>query len=317
VDKSLTVTAVHEVAYGREDDFYAWAASWLREAEKSDDFLGGGILGPSVAGGEWHVIYRWVDQESAQWWEDAATRAGWMDLAESFAQPVQVQQITGLRPWFEKRAQAASPPPKWKMALVTLTAVFPPVLLFNLTVIPRMLGLPVILRTLVLCVGVTVIVTWVMMPRLMRLLKDWLHPPAPQQSPSARLRAPAIGVARPGGMARAGGVARAGGDTERRVLTPVPAGRHAAPGDPYGRADRTPRYDPAPHRREAPIGPPDRARPQWNDPPDDRPSRPPLSPVPADRRVLHLLRDGRSPPSSSRLPPHRDDRSSYLRREIG
>ena len=43
--------------------------------------------------------------------------------------PVQVQQITGLRPWFEKRAQAASPPPKWKMALVTLTAVFPPVLL--------------------------------------------------------------------------------------------------------------------------------------------------------------------------------------------
>src|SRR3954451_24975182 len=189
---SLTITSVHEVAYGREDDFYAWAASWLRQAEESADFLGGGILGPSEAGGEWHVIYRWVDRESAAWWEDAATRAGWMDLAESFAQPIQIQQVTGVRAWFEKRTQASSPPPKWKMALVTLGAVFPPVLLFNLTLIPRLLGISVVLRTLVLCMGVTVIVTWVMMPRLTRLLKDWLQPPVPERWSSSQVRPPTV-----------------------------------------------------------------------------------------------------------------------------
>ena len=190
MDESVTTTAVHNVAYGREDDFYAWATALFREAERSTDFLGGGILGSPEAGGEWHVIYRWVDQAAAEWWAETAAREGWMDLAESFAHPIQVQQITGLRAWFEKRAAAASPPPKWKMALVTLTAVFPPVLLFNLTLIPRLLGLPAVLRTLVLCVGVTAVVTWVMMPRLMLLLKGWLHPPAPEQSAGRSVMTP-------------------------------------------------------------------------------------------------------------------------------
>jgi len=71
----------------------------------------------------------------------------------------------------------ATPPPKWKTALVTLAAVFPPVLVFNLTVIPYLGGLSVVLRTLTLCVAVTAVVTWVMMPRLLRLLKNWLNPP--------------------------------------------------------------------------------------------------------------------------------------------
>jgi antibiotic biosynthesis monooxygenase (ABM) superfamily enzyme len=69
-----------------------------------------------------------------------------------------------------------SPPPKWKMAIVTLTAVFPPVLLFNVTLIPYLQDLSVVIRSVILCVGVTIITTWVMMPRLTRLLASWLNP---------------------------------------------------------------------------------------------------------------------------------------------
>lgn len=178
MDESVTVTAAHSVAYGREADFFAWVNSLLLHAEESADFLGGGLLGPPEADGEWHVISRWVDQSSAEWWEDFVARSGWMDRVEAFARPIEVQQTTGLRAWFEKPANPPippTPPPKWKMALVTLTAVFPPVLLFNVTVIPHLLGLPTILRTLLLCIGVTAAVTWVMMPRLMPLFKDWLQ----------------------------------------------------------------------------------------------------------------------------------------------
>jgi antibiotic biosynthesis monooxygenase (ABM) superfamily enzyme len=62
------------------------------------------------------------------------------------------------------------------MAIVTLTAVFPPVLLFNVTLIPYLQDLSVVIRSVILCVGVTIITTWVMMPRLTRLLASWLNP---------------------------------------------------------------------------------------------------------------------------------------------
>ena len=62
------------------------------------------------------------------------------------------------------------------MALVTLTAVFPPVLLFNVTLIPYLQDLSVVIRSVVLCIGVTVITTWVMMPRLTKWLASWLTP---------------------------------------------------------------------------------------------------------------------------------------------
>jgi antibiotic biosynthesis monooxygenase (ABM) superfamily enzyme len=194
VDDSVTVTAAHSVAYGREAEFFAWVNSLLLRAEESGDFLGGGLLGPPEAGGEWHVIYRWMDQDSADWWDEYVDRAGWMRGAEDFSRPVEIQETTGLRTWFEKRAGAPNPPPKWKMALVTLTAVFPPVLLFNATLTPRLLGLPTVLRTLVFCIGVTSAVTWVMMPRLMPLFRGWLnrssHRPTGRHAASGRAQGP-------------------------------------------------------------------------------------------------------------------------------
>lgn len=81
-----------------------------------------------------------------------------------------------------------TPPPKWKTAIVTLVAVFPPVLFFNVTVIPYLGGVSVVLRTLTLCVGVTAAVTWVMMPRLMPLAKNWLNKPKPEPAETGSSR---------------------------------------------------------------------------------------------------------------------------------
>ncbi|WP_238598623.1 hypothetical protein [Saccharothrix sp. ALI-22-I] len=56
---------------------------------------------------------------------------------------------------------------------MTLTGVFPAVLLVNITVIPRVAGLPLVARTFVLCVCVTVLMTWVLMPQVQKLLGPW------------------------------------------------------------------------------------------------------------------------------------------------
>jgi antibiotic biosynthesis monooxygenase (ABM) superfamily enzyme len=231
VDETVTTTVVHEVAPGREADFHAWASAMLRQAESFPGFRGGGILGPAETGDEWHVVYRWVDQDAARRWEGSSVRARWLSRAASFAQPVEVQRTTGLRAWFEMRGRSPQPPPKWKMALVTLAAVFPPVLAFNVTLIPFLSNVSVVLRTFALCVSVTVVVTWVMMPRLQRLLKGWLQPPGAGAAPAG-----------PGSVGPGAAGPRRTGDR-----------RGAAPADRRGDIISDRRGDPATDWRDDPL----------------------------------------------------------------
>jgi len=58
-----------------------------------------------------------------------------------------------------------------------MSAVSPPVLLFNLIVLPYLGGLKPLVRTLLLCLCVTALATWILMPRLQRFFRKWLCPP--------------------------------------------------------------------------------------------------------------------------------------------
>ncbi|MDW6065785.1 hypothetical protein SAZ11_58390 [Streptomyces sp. FXJ1.4098] len=135
------------------------------------------MLGSGQGSGEWHVIYRFDREESAQAWEYSLERARWATRAGSFIQETGVQRRAGLKNWFEGPVRPLPPPPKWKLWLVNLSAVFPPVLIFNVLVIPFLGDTNFLLRTLALCLGVTAMVTWLVMPRLQMLLKKWLYPP--------------------------------------------------------------------------------------------------------------------------------------------
>lgn len=174
----VTVTVAHRVVQGREDEFVGWATAMLGQAANARGYLGGGILGARPGEEDWHIVYRFEDPVSALRWEDSRSHFDWAQYAERFAPQTAVRRAFGLRAWFDSPGRAAAPPPKWKMALVTLSAVFPPVLLFNVTLIPFLRGSSVILRTLALCMAVTAVMTWFMMPKLTGLLRTWLYPEA-------------------------------------------------------------------------------------------------------------------------------------------
>jgi hypothetical protein len=135
-----------------------------------------------------------------------------------------------------------TPPPKWKTAIVTLVAVFPPVLFFNVTVIPYLGGVSVVVRTLTLCIGVTAAVTWVMMPLIMPLVKNWVNAPKPE--------APAAEPA-------------SWGSSRSR--------RRRGRGDDYDDEDTRPAWllEPAPAEPDADTGPwyEPRPAPRWDDEP--------------------------------------------------
>ncbi|MCX5599650.1 antibiotic biosynthesis monooxygenase [Streptomyces phaeochromogenes] len=178
----VTVTVAYRVVPGREAEFHSWGWGVLRATAQEPGFLGGGVLVDGEA--EWHVVYRFTSEGSALAWDNSVARAEWQARGETLARETGRRTVQGSKAWFESltenpsaTAAAPRPPPKWKLWFVNMSAVFPPVLIFNLLVLPYLGDFNPLIRTLFLCLAVTAIVTWILMPRLQRFFKKWLYPP--------------------------------------------------------------------------------------------------------------------------------------------
>jgi antibiotic biosynthesis monooxygenase (ABM) superfamily enzyme len=199
----VTFTSTYQVAPDRKREFCSWATNLLRYTSRIPGCLGGGIL--FTAGrenGEWHIVYRFSDEESAALWESSISRRRWEQLAAPYGVPSGTTVSAENNTVFPAPARPATPPPpKWKLWLVNIVAVFPPVLLFNITIAMYLQDVNVLFRTLGLVLAVTAAVTWILMPRLQRLFKKWLNPSFPglgARRRRARRNAPPSGRGRPG-----------------------------------------------------------------------------------------------------------------------
>jgi antibiotic biosynthesis monooxygenase (ABM) superfamily enzyme len=85
--------------------------------------------------------------------------------------------VTGLESWFTLPGRpGAPPPPPYKMALLTWITIFP--LITGLVVVlgPLLEDLPLVLRLGITTAVAVPLMTWVVMPRVTRLLRRWLYP---------------------------------------------------------------------------------------------------------------------------------------------
>lgn len=171
----VTVTVARRVAPGREGEFEDWSDGIIAAASRFGGFLGAGVLRPNDVGHDWHVVYRFADQPALRRWEASPERAEWLRRADSFVEETGVQRVSGLETWFALPGRTAPAPPRWKMALVTLSAIVPLVLLMNLTVLPLLADWPLVARTVVFALTLTSLMTWVVMPRMTRLFRRFLY----------------------------------------------------------------------------------------------------------------------------------------------
>jgi uncharacterized protein len=62
------------------------------------------------------------------------------------------------------------------MAVVTFAAIYPLALLANVVLAPRTAAWPLLFRPLAFAGVLVPLMTWIVMPRLTRLLRRWLYP---------------------------------------------------------------------------------------------------------------------------------------------
>lgn len=179
MDEPVSVLWSRRVKSGREADFETWAHGITAEARDFPGHLGASVL--NVPGSsEYHVLYTFVDRLSLEAWLDSNERAGWMaDVGELTEEEQDLQKVTGLETWFKlpgTRTATMKPPPRWKMWLVTVAAIYPLILALFSLLSPFIAGWPLPLRALIFPLVLVTLMTYIVMPAITRLLRRWLAP---------------------------------------------------------------------------------------------------------------------------------------------
>ena len=175
---------------GREADFESWARGIVAAARQFPGHLGASVL-DAPGSREYHILFSFADRQSLRAWLDSAERRRWLGrVGELLEADRGLQQLTGLETWFKlpgANVPTMKPPPRWKMWLVSLMAVYPLVLAFQALVVPRVAGLPLPLRALMFPLVLLTLMTFVVMPAVTRLLRRWLGPRKEAEPPQGQL----------------------------------------------------------------------------------------------------------------------------------
>ncbi len=173
----VTVAVSRRIRPGMEKRYEDWVRGVTRAAQQWPGHLGVDVLRPSAAtGGEYVIIYRFDTYAHSKAWEESDERARWTDRLDDLVEgDTRVRKVTGLEFWFDlPEVPVHAQPSPHRMALTLIVVVFLLLLAINLTLAPILDPLHWIPRLLVVVMLQVLLLTYVVMPRVTRLLRPWL-----------------------------------------------------------------------------------------------------------------------------------------------
>lgn len=173
----VTVSISRRVIPGFEAEYETWLHGITRAASDFPGHMGVNILRPSgKTDGRYVLIYRFDSWAHCEAWERSDTRKHWTSqLAGIVEGQAETRRVTGLEAWFDlPEVPAAKHAPQWKMAVVLIVVVFAIVLPLQLTILPLTTAWPHWSRTLLIAVIQVLLMTYLVMPRVTKVLKGWL-----------------------------------------------------------------------------------------------------------------------------------------------
>jgi antibiotic biosynthesis monooxygenase (ABM) superfamily enzyme len=185
----VTVAVARRADPARTDEMVAWMRAGTALAETFPGFLGAGFVRSSAGSPEWHVMYRFADDETLSRWEESPQRHWWLTSAQGMVEHTRVERRTGIEGWFDppvdhvvetllagEAVPAAPPtPPRWKQAVTIWLAFFPLSLTATLLTARFLADVPLAVRTLLMTLCLTPLMTYLVLPRITRALHWWLH----------------------------------------------------------------------------------------------------------------------------------------------
>lgn len=189
----VTVSITRTVSPAHHDEMVAWMRAGTALATRFDGFLGSGWVRPAADSEEWHMLYRFADDESLAAWEASAQRQWWLGAAQGLVGESKAERRTGIEGWFDTPttydAQDLRPsppaPPRWKQACVIFLVFFPLSLVVNWLGGKYLADLWLPARVLVSVLAMTPVMTYLALPWITRKMEWWLQGrPAPWRADS-------------------------------------------------------------------------------------------------------------------------------------
>lgn len=182
MESAVTVAITRRADPSRAAEMAAWVRAGASLAEDFPGFLGTGWVRPEQGSPEWHMLYRFASVDALRDWEESPQRQWWLTSAEGFVEHTRVEKRTGIEGWFDKprdgRVQVemkpVKAPPRWKQAVTIWLGFFPVSLLAGWLLAPHLTGLHLILRTMITTLVLTPLMTYLVLPRVTRVLQPWL-----------------------------------------------------------------------------------------------------------------------------------------------
>ena len=160
---------------GQEQALAQWAHRIVNAARQREGNIAATVIGPDQTGG-YRVLQHFRDQAALESWLSSSQRAELLREAKPLLERPPAVRRTGLETWFHLPSDgpAIVPPPRWKMWLTSVVAIYPLLLAFLAWVSPLIAGWPLPLRAAVLPLVLLSLMTYLVMPNLTRLLRPWL-----------------------------------------------------------------------------------------------------------------------------------------------
>jgi antibiotic biosynthesis monooxygenase (ABM) superfamily enzyme len=179
MNEPVTVLVTRRVHAGQEQAFSAWLKELADLADQYPGHLGVTVIPPpaTATDREYVIVFRFDSQAHLRAWQESDVRRDMLARSTSMADAPPVErELTGLETWFAvPGGQVRQPPRAWKMWLLTSVAIYPLITLLTLVLGPLLANVPLAVRFAITTPILGALMTWVVMPRLSRLIAGWLY----------------------------------------------------------------------------------------------------------------------------------------------
>jgi uncharacterized protein len=176
-NRLVTVLINRTVPASEEKTFRSKLKDLLGEFDRFPGTSGSMVFRQEAAGGaEFSILQQFAGKAEHDAWVGSPGFSRWRsEVAPPKPTPGHVHRYSGMEAFFVS-AQAPDAPPRWKMAVLLMIAVYPLSLVLSIWGAPALARLPVLAGTFLTSVLMVFLMTYVLVPILTKLFQCWLQP---------------------------------------------------------------------------------------------------------------------------------------------
>ena len=176
---SVTVVVTRRVKSGHESQYENWLKRLLEEAKSMKGYLGATVQKPVPGTTEYTSVFRFDNVENLRKFEESEIRARYLREVVDYVEADAIwKKFSGLEFWFSPPMGTIVPQPsRFRMALVMIIVVYGLVISIG-QLVATLAGdvIPSYVRLFVTISIEIFLMTFVLMPRLTKLLAKWIYP---------------------------------------------------------------------------------------------------------------------------------------------